>query len=94
VRGIERCGDGSGADPERLADRRVVEVRVVAEKDGGTLPLRQARERYAQLGIPLRMPVCKSPVGVGVPSDVGKGADRAGRSWIGRGWGATLGVSK
>ena len=44
-------------DAERLADRRVVEVGVVAEEDGGPLLLRQACERYPQLGIPLRMAV-------------------------------------
>ena len=35
--------------------------RVVAEKDSGTLPHRPARERHAQLGIPLRMPVRSGP---------------------------------
>ena len=59
---IQGRGHCSGADPERLADGHVVEVRVVAEEDGGPLPLRQARERHAQLGIPLRMVVCSGPL--------------------------------
>ncbi len=57
MRLIESRGDGSGGDPEHRADRRVVEVGVVAEKDGGALPLRQPREGDAELGVLLGVAV-------------------------------------
>ena len=48
---VEGRGGGPCRDPERLADRCVVEVCVLAEEDGCPLPLRQTRERHAQLGV-------------------------------------------
>jgi len=51
VRGVEGRGHRSGADAERLADRGVVEVGVVAKEHGRSLPLRQQCEGRTQLGV-------------------------------------------
>ncbi len=49
--------DGSGADTERLTDRGVVEVGVVAKEDGRSLALRHRCKRSAQLRVHLGMAV-------------------------------------
>jgi hypothetical protein len=45
VRGIESRGDRSGLDSEHLADRGVLEIGVVPQKDSRSLAFRQPRER-------------------------------------------------
>ena len=45
TRCVEGRRDGPVGDPKCFADRRVVEVGVIAQEDGRPLPLRKARER-------------------------------------------------